>query len=144
MKIIQFPEFLQCFKKHEKYRKNATSFNCSSQRNYNLMIFSALLLGATYALPLVTSFRYEFRKTKGLSAEDILKLQEKGIIRKNPEHLTLEQLHDEYKDKFNLEDYENLRIPKPWDNDETKLDQLRTSNKKLKSVKETRLIPDPE
>ena len=106
--------------------------------------FSALLLGATYALPLVTSFRYEFRKTKGLSAEDILKLQEKGIIRKNPEHLTLEQLHDEYKDKFNLEDYENLRIPKPWDNDETKLDQLRTSNKKLKSVKETRLIPDPE
>jgi hypothetical protein len=127
--MIKFPDHLKFWQnRHFKYG----------------LPFITLLLGATYALPLVTSFRYEFRKTKGLSAEDILKLQEKGIIRKNPEHLTLEQLHDEYKDKFNLEDYENLRIPKPWDNDETKLDQSRTSNKKLKSVKETRLIPDPE
>ena len=107
-------------------------------------IFSALLLGATYALPIVTSFRYEFRKTKGLSTEDILKLQDQGIIRKNPDHLTLEQLHDEYKDKFNLEDYENLRIPKPWDEEETKLDVLRTQNKKLKTVKQARLVPDQE
>ena len=103
-----------------------------------------MLLGATYALPLVTSFRYEFRKTKGLSTEDILKLQDQGIIRKNPDHLTLEQLHDEYKDKFNLEDYENLRIPKPWDEEETKLDVLRTQNKKLKTVKQARLVPDQE
>ena len=65
-------------------------------------------------------------------------MQEKGIIKKNPDHLTLEQLHEEYKDKYKLDDYENLRIPRPWDDEETKLDQLRSQNKKVTTVKEVR------
>ena len=132
------------FRRCHLKRRKSVKIQIFKTFSQGFIFISALIFGAAYALPIVTSFRYEFRQTKGLSAEDILKLEGQGIIRKNPDHLTLEQLHEEYKDQYNLEEYENLRIPKPWDEEETKLDKLRSQNKKIKSVKEIRKLPDPE
>ena len=36
-----------------------------------------------------------------------------------------------------LEDYENLRIPRPWE-DETKVDLMRQENRRLKTPREIR------
>merc|ERR1712079_988769 len=83
--------------------------------------FIGLLVGSSFALTNVTSFRYEFRKTKGLSADD------------------LENLYEEYmeQNQEKLEDYENLRIPRPWE-DETKVDLMRQENRRLKTPREIR------
>merc|ERR1712109_416955 len=81
--------------------------------------FIGLLVGSSFALTNVTSFRYEFRKTKGLSADEIENLKDKGVFKRDPNELT-------------LENYENLRIPRPWE-DETKVDLMRQENRRLKT-----------
>ena len=79
--------------------------------------FIGLLVGASFGLTNVTSHRYEFRKTKGLQKEDIELLREKGILKKPEE--SLEKLHEEYMQKQYSENYENLRIPRPWEDEGT-------------------------
>ena len=81
--------------------------------------FIGLLVGASFGLTNVTSHRYEFRKTKGLQKEDIEALREKGILKKPEE--SLEKLHEEYMQKQYSENYENLRIPRPWEDEGTGL-----------------------
>ena len=84
--------------------------------------FIGLLVGASFGLTNVTSHRYEFRKTKGLQKEDIEALREKGILKKPEE--SLEKLHEEYMQKQYSENYENLRIPRPWEDEGTGLFDL--------------------
>jgi len=97
--------------------------------------FIGLLVGASFGLTNVTSHRYEFRKTKGLQKEDIELLREKGILKKPEE--SLEKLHEEYMQKQYSENYENLRIPRPWE-DEGTVDENRKQNKVLKNIKQLR------
>jgi len=101
--------------------------------------FIGLLVGSSFALTNVTSFRYEFRKTKGLSADEIENLKDKGVFKRDPNELTLENLYEEYmeQNQEKLEDYENLRIPRPWE-DETKVDLMRQENRRLKTPREIR------
>ena len=68
----------------------------------------------------------------------IIGLKDQGIIKRNPEEISLENLHEEYlkKNKDNLEEYENLRIPKPWDEQEEQIDVMRKQNRKIKGVRE--------
>ena len=64
------------------------------------MPFIGLLVGSSFALTNVTSFRYEFRKTKGLSADEIENLKDKGVFKRDPNELTLENLYEEYMGKL--------------------------------------------
>ena len=56
------------------------------------MPFIGLLVGASFALTEVTSFRYEFRKTKRWEEEDVNALKNQGVIKRDPNELTLEKL----------------------------------------------------
>merc|ERR1719490_726222 len=99
--------------------------------------FIGLLVGASFALTEVTSFRYEFRKTKRWEEEDVNALKNQGVIKRDPNELTLEKLGVEIieKNQDNLENYENLRIPRPWE-DQTEVDFMRQKNRQVKSIKE--------
>jgi len=95
--------------------------------------FLGLLVGSPFALTYVTSFRYEFRKTQELSEEQLEEYKDKGILKRGADELSLENLYEEYIDKNqeSLDNYENLRIPRPWE-DETKVDDMRKSDTRLK------------
>jgi len=99
--------------------------------------FIGLLVGASFALTEVTSFRYEFRKTKRWEEEDVNALKNQGVIKRDPNELTLEILGEEIieKNQDSLENYENLRIPRPWE-DQTEVDFMRQKNRQVKSIKE--------
>jgi len=99
--------------------------------------FIGLLVGSSFALTNVTSFRYEFRKTQGLSEIDVESLKAQGVIRRDPGELSLENLYGEYmeQNEKNLENYDNLRIPRPWE-DETQVDLMRKENRRIKTFKE--------
>merc|ERR1712086_977704 len=96
-----------------------------------------MLVGASFALTEVTSFRYEFRKTKRWEEEDVNALKNQGVIKRDPNELTLEKLGVEIieKNQDSLENYENLRIPRPWE-DQTEVDLMRQKNRQVKSIKE--------
>ena len=68
------------------------------------MPFIGLLVGSSFFLTNVTSFRYEFRKTKGLSEADLEALKAQGVIKRDPNELTLENLYEEYMGKFLLKE----------------------------------------
>jgi len=99
--------------------------------------FIGLLVGASFALTEVTSFRYEFRKTKRWEEEDVNALKNQGVIKRDPNELTLEKLGVEIieKNQDSLENYENLRIPRPWE-DQSEVDFMRQKNRQFKSIKE--------
>ena len=59
------------------------------------MPFIGLLVGASFALTEVTSFRYEFRKTKRWEEEDVNALKNQGVNKRDPSELTLEKLGEE-------------------------------------------------
>ena len=59
------------------------------------MPFIGLLVGASFALTEVTSFRYEFRKTKRWEEEDVNALKQQGVNKRDPSELTLEKLGEE-------------------------------------------------
>jgi len=105
--------------------------------------FIGLLVGSSFALTNVTSFRYEFRKTKGLSEEELNVLKDQGLFKRDPNELTLENLYEEYmeKNEEKLGNYENLRIPRPWE-DETKVDFMRQENRRLKSPRDIRRLQE--
>jgi hypothetical protein len=94
--------------------------------------FIGLLLGASFALPIVTSFRYEFRKTKGLEEEDIKRLEAQGIHVRKKQDISLEQLHFEHmlKTDSDTDDYENIRIPRP-EEEATELEAKRVNNRRM-------------
>jgi len=94
-------------------------------------------VGASFALTEVTSFRYEFRKTKRWEEEDVNALKKQGVIKRDPNELTLEKLGVEIieKNQDSLENYENLRIPRPWE-DQTEVDFMRQKNRQVKGIKE--------
>lgn len=99
--------------------------------------FIGLLVGASFALTEVTSFRYEFRKTKRWEEEENSALKKLGVIKRDAKELTLEILGEEIieKNQDSLENYENLRIPRPWE-DQTEVDFMREKNRQVKSIKE--------
>ena len=59
------------------------------------MPFIGLLVGASFALTEVPSFRYEFRKTKRWEEEDVNALKQQGVNKRDPSELTLEKLGEE-------------------------------------------------
>merc|ERR1711935_1136942 len=64
-------------------------------------------------------------------------LKNQGVIKRDPNELTLEILGEEIieKNQDSLENYENLRIPRPWE-DQTEVDFMRQKNRQVKSIKE--------
>lgn len=102
--------------------------------------FVGLLLGSSFALSSsVTSFRYEFRKSKKLEREEVEALKAKGIFKRDPNELSLEKLYEEYMEKDYKDDFENKRIPRPWESGENNpLVQAQKANKKVLSVREAK------
>ena len=64
-----------------------------------------LILGASFALPIVTNARYEFSKIKSLSETEIGELEEQGLKIRSRTKESLEELHKEYMSEGYNESY---------------------------------------
>ncbi|KAK6630835.1 hypothetical protein RUM44_003005 [Polyplax serrata] len=83
---------------------------------FSSYISSTILLGIVM-LRISQSIRYEFRRVKTLTSEELEYYQSKGINVNKP--VKIEEFYEEIKDLADQE-WENVRIPRPWEETPTK------------------------
>ncbi|XP_012534378.1 cytochrome c oxidase assembly protein COX16 homolog, mitochondrial isoform X2 [Monomorium pharaonis] len=74
--------------------------------------FMVFILGGSFGLREFTELRYKRQEYK-LRDE----LEKKGIEMRQPEEITLEKEYEKL-EKMDLENWENIRIPRPWEESE--------------------------
>lgn len=72
--------------------------------------FICLVVGGSFGLREFSQIRYDYRKVKFISPEE---LKRQGIEMKPRGSITIESEYQKLIDQVNLEDYENKRIPRP-------------------------------
>ncbi|XP_029643518.1 cytochrome c oxidase assembly protein COX16 homolog, mitochondrial [Octopus sinensis] len=83
--------------------------------------FITLIVGGSFLLKEYATLRYQFRKSEITSAKEIA---EKTGIEAKEEPVTLEKIYDEMK-KEDLDTWENIRGPRPWEDSKTVQDLQR-------------------
>ncbi|KAH0948916.1 hypothetical protein HN011_008065 [Eciton burchellii] len=76
------------------------------------MIF---ILGGSFGLREFTELRYRYKRTNEYVMRN--ELQKKGIEMKQPSEITLEKEYEKLK-TLDLDNWQNIRIPRPWDESE--------------------------
>ncbi|KAK6183017.1 hypothetical protein SNE40_010572 [Patella caerulea] len=89
--------------------------------------FILLVVGGSFALENLTRLRYEFRQRKEVDFETAEK--ELGIkIKKKETPVSIESLHEEMKQK-DLDSWQNIRGPRPWESSKDIQEELRKGTK---------------
>ncbi|XP_076377582.1 cytochrome c oxidase assembly protein COX16 homolog l(3)neo43 [Megalopta genalis] len=73
--------------------------------------FMVLVIGGSFALREVTEVRYKYRNT--ISYDIRRDIKKAGIEMKDP--ATLEEIYDDLEKNSDLDNWENVRIPRPWE-----------------------------
>ncbi|KAF5279928.1 hypothetical protein FQA39_LY18192 [Lamprigera yunnana] len=95
---------------HNLVTKLRASFN---RRFFKVGIpFFVLVIGGSFYLEQFTKLKFRFGKQQSLIHPDALKKE--GIVVKSREEVTLEAQYEKMK-KLNLDNWEQIRIPRPWD-----------------------------
>ncbi|CAK9800605.1 Cytochrome c oxidase assembly protein COX16 homolog, mitochondrial [Anthophora plagiata] len=76
----------------------------------HLLPFMVLVIGSSFFIEQFTKIRYKYRVVE--SSEFKKDLEKKGIQMKKP--VTLEEEYEQIK-KVNIDNWENVRIPRPWE-----------------------------
>ncbi|XP_020289650.1 cytochrome c oxidase assembly protein COX16 homolog, mitochondrial [Pseudomyrmex gracilis] len=77
--------------------------------------FMIFILGGSYALREFTELRYTYRKVSGYNIRG--ELEKEGIQMRLPEEITLEKEYEKL-EKMDVDNWENIRISRPWDETE--------------------------
>lgn len=72
--------------------------------------FIVLVVGGSFGLKEFSQIRYDYRKVKFISPEE---MKRQGIEMKPRGSVTIETEYQKLIDQVNLEDYKNKRIPRP-------------------------------
>lgn len=72
--------------------------------------FMLLVVGGSFGLREFSQIRYDYRRVKFISPEE---LKKQGIEMKPRGSVTIETEYKKLMEQVNLEDYENKRIPRP-------------------------------
>ncbi|XP_075979489.1 cytochrome c oxidase assembly protein COX16 homolog l(3)neo43 [Anticarsia gemmatalis] len=79
--------------------------------------FILFMVGGSFGLREWTQIRYQFSKVKGVSKAEAEKM---GLHR--PKEVTLENTYEEIQ-KLDIDNWENKRGPRPWENNEQQAQQ---------------------
>lgn len=74
--------------------------------------FFVLILGGSFAMEGLTSIRYDFRNKSSITPDEAEKY---GIKMKKPGEVTLESEYDKIKKDLDIDTWENIRGPRPWE-----------------------------
>lgn len=72
--------------------------------------FILFIVGGSFGLREFTELRYIYKNTKYIDKD----LKSRGILTKPPEEITLEKEYENLQ-KVDLDNWENIRIERPWD-----------------------------
>ena len=86
--------------------------------------FVGLIVGGSFGLQYFASLRYEFSKKKSLSEEEASQYG----IRMKAEKVTAEGVLEDIQHQ-DIDQWENIRGPRPWEDSKTVQDQLRAGEK---------------
>ena len=96
--------------------------------------FSAIVVGAFYGLAQFRKLNYEFRRNDAVVYKEQLKKM--GLDEDDYQMRTTVSLKDEYekvKEKLDIDNWENIRGPRPWENSKEIQEKMRKNNKKISS-----------
>lgn len=93
----------------DQFSKSLDSFFKNKFIRYGLP-FILLVVGGSFGLKEFSQIRYDYRKVKFISPEE---LKKQGIEMKPRGSVTIETEYKKLLEQVNLEDYENKRIPRP-------------------------------
>ncbi|XP_037814427.1 cytochrome c oxidase assembly protein COX16 homolog, mitochondrial [Lucilia sericata] len=91
----------------------AQKFN-KLKRNKNFKYgipFLILMVGGSFGLQEFSRIRYQFSKQQTVTPDE---MEELGIPMKKPEEVTIDKIYEKVK-TLNLDDWENKRGPRPWE-----------------------------
>ncbi|KAL6254010.1 hypothetical protein P5V15_015863 [Pogonomyrmex californicus] len=89
--------------------KNVMSRSKIWQYGIPFMIF---ILGGSFGLREFTELRYKYKHTYEYKIRN--ELEKRGIEMRQPEEITLEKEYEKL-EKMDLDSWENVRIPRPWE-----------------------------
>ncbi|XP_067634536.1 cytochrome c oxidase assembly protein COX16 homolog, mitochondrial [Eurosta solidaginis] len=73
--------------------------------------FMLFMVAGSFGLEQFSRLRYQFSRKKTLTPEEMEKV---GVKMKKPEEVTLESEYEKVK-RINIDDWENKRGPRPWE-----------------------------
>ena len=121
--------------------KNQIVTQISSNKHLKFGVpFVGLLLMGSFVISQLAKTRYEFKKGKRLTQAELEAFEgrSKSNVKVVPqEEKTLEVLHENYMKKEFVEDYENVRGPRPWEK-ESEWEANRRSNKRIPRAVKTK------
>ncbi|XP_031844029.1 cytochrome c oxidase assembly protein COX16 homolog l(3)neo43 [Nomia melanderi] len=74
--------------------------------------FMVLVVGGSFAIQEITEIRYKYRRT--ISYDDVKKATKAQGIEMKPSE-SLEKIYEDMKEKLDIDNWENIRIPRPWE-----------------------------
>ncbi|XP_011698857.1 PREDICTED: cytochrome c oxidase assembly protein COX16 homolog, mitochondrial [Wasmannia auropunctata] len=77
--------------------------------------FMIFIIGGSFGLREFTELRYRYKSTSEVKLRD--ELEKKGFQLKQPEEITLEKEYEKL-EKIDLDNWENIRVPRPWEESE--------------------------
>ncbi|OQR73685.1 cytochrome c oxidase assembly protein COX16 -like protein, partial [Tropilaelaps mercedesae] len=84
--------------------------------------FAVFMIGGSFGLQQFTSLRYEFTKVTRITPE---KAAEYGLKKKEAKDVNIDMIYEEDIKKLDTENWENIRGPRPWENDGTSTEIMR-------------------
>lgn len=82
--------------------------------------FIIMVVGGSFGLKIYSELRYDIQKERHI----MTKTKELRKIIGATKERTLEEEYEEYKRTVNLEDWKNIRGPRPWETDNTEYKEL--------------------
>ncbi|XP_013118310.1 cytochrome c oxidase assembly protein COX16 homolog, mitochondrial [Stomoxys calcitrans] len=73
--------------------------------------FLVLMVGGSFGLQEFTKLRYQFSKQKTITPDE---MEHHGVKMKKPDEVTIEKVYEKVK-ALNIDNWENKRGPRPWE-----------------------------
>lgn len=82
--------------------------------------FIIVVVGGSFGLQIYSQIRYDVQAENRIVAKtDALK-----ALAGNKKPITLEEAYEEYKKEVDLDNWKNIRGPRPWENDNTEFKEV--------------------
>lgn len=117
--------------KYQSFLRNKNEFWWSQKIKLfkNFLPFGALIVGAFVGLAQFRKLNYQYKRNDAIVYKE--QLDKIGVDENDYQSRTTESLQKEYEkvmDKMDLNNWENIRGPRPWENSKEMQDQMRKKN----------------
>jgi cytochrome c oxidase assembly protein subunit 16 len=107
--------FSLCFDPHQQITEMANLRSLTKNRHFKFGLpFMIAVVGGSFGLQYYSQLRYDIYNERHIITK--AKALEKALVDPSKQ-VTIEQEYEDYKKNVNLDDWQNIRGPRPWEND---------------------------